>query len=323
MRGGYIKEICTAGAVQEQRKYYATRYRRSLPRRENSNPTPEAVKRNNIREAERKLRRKLNANFIDAVDALITLSWGADKTPPDTDSEMLKEVQRFIRKLKRIYEREKKCLRYVYTMEIGPKGSRHLHMVLSEVDLQEVVECWDGGVVNVAPLNTRGDYRRIASYFVKYAQKTADTMEKMGRKAGSRMWNSSKLMEEPKVTKTAVNAATFSERIRNHKGWILNPASVEDGISEYNGRQYQYCEFAKDSYDSKSMAADRRRRTAKAYERLRIRHGRGRRRKDRAESVRMAAGDGEQVRSTAVSGGGSIRAHKERSGSVRSRLSDG
>ena len=70
-----------------------------------------------------------------------------------------------------------KTLKYVYTMEIGPKGSRHIHAVINDTDLAELQESWDG-VVNIQPLFSDGNYEKIAQYFVKYSVKTEETEAK-------------------------------------------------------------------------------------------------------------------------------------------------
>ena len=61
---------------------------------------------------------------------------------------------------------------------------------------------------HVKPLDSDNDYTRIAQYFVKYANKTEETL---GRRIGKR-WNSSRNLKEPVIVKQVVNANTFADK---------------------------------------------------------------------------------------------------------------
>ena len=226
----YIKEICRAGKTEEVCKYYSARFGRRGPREKRKKPTPEAGIRANIRKQEKDLRRLMNHNFEDGVDALVTWSFNRDKAPKDYQ-EMLKRTQTLVRRLRKRYRQDGIILRYIYTMEIGPKGSRHIHMMISNAEPLRLMGCWGWGPVDVKPLYSDGQYAKIAAYFLKYALKTEETEGiKLGRK-----WNPSKNLKRPPVTKTIVSAATFREEVQERKGYYIDKDSITSGIHDVTG----------------------------------------------------------------------------------------
>lgn len=229
----YIKEVARAGKTIEIRKYYSARYGHHEPNGPKKKPTTEAAKRAFLRKQETDLRRLMNTNFRDTVDALVTLEWKRGRGP-ETSEEIQKEVQKFIRRLRARYKAAGKELRYIYTIEVGPRGSRHVHMVVSSADLMELTECWNGIAPDVKALYTNGQYADIAKYFMKYALKTEETE---GRKLGRR-FNCSHNLKKPVVRKTIVLASTFRKKIREKKGWYIDKKSRRSGVSEMTGLAY-------------------------------------------------------------------------------------
>ncbi|MDO4285568.1 MAG: hypothetical protein Q4C60_09580 [Eubacteriales bacterium] len=184
----------------------------------------------------------MNANFEDRVDALVTLSFAGDI--PEDSAGMKRMMHNFIQRLRRRYQKAGKRLKYIYCMEIGPRGSRHVHMMLSQADLQELVDAWGYGPVNVQPLWSKGQYADIAAYFIKYALKTAET-EGGGKKIGQ-LYTPSRGLCRPKVTKTIVHARTFRESIRDRRGWRLDKNSIRRGVHEAMGTPYLEYTFVRD-----------------------------------------------------------------------------
>lgn len=232
MRG--IEKIIRAGRVMEIQRLIAPRYgmrgRGGPPEKD----SPESTKRAHIKRTEAKLRWKLNTNFEDGKDALVTLSW-KKATAPENSEEMKKRFRNFLRRLKTRYKKCGKELKYVMTMEVGPKGSRHIHMVLSNADLKELRECWESGqIVNVVPLNSGGQYADIASYFVKYGLKTQETE---GRKVGQ-LYTPSRNLKEPQITVRVISRKCGFRDPKERKGYMLDKDHTTYG--EYSdGTPYQ------------------------------------------------------------------------------------
>lgn len=229
---GYYKQTVRAGRTLEIRKYFSARmgvHSRNGPRKE---PTSEETRQSNLRRIEQRLRWLLNENFRDGVDALCTLSWRKGEAPEDS-GEMKRLVTNFLRRLKTKYQKAGKELKYVYTMEIGPKGSRHIHIVLNDVDLQELRGAWGPGSVNVQPLNTDGQYGKIAAYFIKYSEKTERTE---GQKVGRRYCPSLNL-RKPRIKTEHCVRSSFKEP-QERKGWYIDRDYTTYGLHPIDGRPY-------------------------------------------------------------------------------------
>lgn len=229
----YVKEICVAGNTIEIIKYYSPRhYAKGEKRAKKENLTNEAQKKVNIRKAIKELRRLMNHNFRDG-DYLVRLDFFRKQSP--TGSEQMQELmKKYIRKLRNEFRKTEQELKYIYVKEIGPKGGRHIHMMMSKCDLDLIRKCWPYGGIHVDPLNTDGQYRKVAEYFVKYSSKTEETE---GKLIGKR-WYASRNLIRPTVEKRVISANSFRKQIREKKGYILDKTSVVSGISEITGYEY-------------------------------------------------------------------------------------
>ena len=230
----YLIEECDAGLTREIRKYFSTRYHRpGIYRSENKNETPEAVKRINQRRAETNLRRLMNHNFRDG-DYLVRLDF--HKWQPIDSIEMQRMISTALRRLKRMYQKEDKVLKYIYVKEIGPRGGRHIHMIVNKIDTDILLRWWEYGGIHIDPLCSEGQYRKIAAYFIKYAAKTEETE---GKLVGKRWYGSQNLIK-PKVKKRIIKAAGFKNKVRIPPGFYLEGNSVSEGVSETGFDYFEY-----------------------------------------------------------------------------------
>lgn len=230
----YIEEICEAGDIIEVSKYYAYRaHAKGEKREKRGNPTTEAQKRVNQRKAEKELRLLMAANFENG-DALVRLDFAKK---PGGSVEMQDLISKAVKKIRKEYAKEGKILRSVYTKEVGPKGGRHIHMLMNRegMDVLEVLtKCWTHGYIHIDPVTTAPDFSKIAAYFIKYAAKTEETE---GKLIGKR-WYPSRSLKKPKVTKEIIKSNRFRENIKKEPGYVLKKDSVRSGVSEYTGYQY-------------------------------------------------------------------------------------
>lgn len=102
-----------------------------------------------------------------------------------------------IRKMKAEYKKAGMEMKYVYVKEVGPKGGRHVHMVMNKCDTDILRKCWAYGGIHVDPLNSFGQYAKIADYFIKYAVRTEETE---GELVGKRYY-ASRNLKKPLITK--------------------------------------------------------------------------------------------------------------------------
>lgn len=223
----YIQQTVIAGRTKETRKYYTYKFNNGGPRGKRENETPEAQKKLNRKKAGDRLRWLLNANFEDG-DLLATLSFHLH--PPNDSQEMQSFMSKAIRKMRRINP----DIKYVYVKEIGPRGSKHTHMVIKGLSLEEVKNCWEYGSVQGEILYTDGQYRKIAEYFIKYSAKTEETE---GKLVGKR-WYSSQNLEKPKIKRKIITAKQFRSEAKVPKGYYLEKDSEYRGISEFTGFEF-------------------------------------------------------------------------------------
>lgn len=229
----YIRETCVAGNTIEVSKYYSFRaHSRGEKRKKKERESSEAMKRINQRNAERDLRRLMNTNFKDG-DFLVRLDFFKAEAPEGSE-EMQNLISKALRKLRKEAKRQGKELKYIYVKEVGPRGSRHIHMMLTKCDIDTLRKCWPYGGIHVDPLYTGGQYGKIAAYFVKYAAKTEETE---GKLIGKR-WYGSRNLEKPRIQKKYISANRFREEPEEKKGYFLDKDSVRRGISELTGYEY-------------------------------------------------------------------------------------
>lgn len=233
----YIEEVCICGKVEERRKYYDARsHPKGEHREKKEKQTSEAQKRVNRRKAERDMRRLMNASFEDG-DFLVRLDFFKELEPPD-GSEMQSMMNKALRKLRNEFKKAGKVLRYIYVKEIGPRGGRHIHMVMNRCDTELIRKCWPYGGIHIDPLHSNGQYKKIASYFMKYADRTEETE---GKLIGKRYYPSRSL-KKPIIKKRRIRALRYREMIKIPEGYVLDKETVVSGISEFTG--YAYFEYS-------------------------------------------------------------------------------
>lgn len=229
----YIKEVCVAGDTIEINKYYSVRYHSKGEKRDPKvNRTSEAQKRVNQRKASRDLRRLMNTNFKDG-DLLVRLDFHKVETP-NGSIDMQALMSKSIRKLRAEFKKRGRPLKYIYVKEIGPRGGRHIHLMISKCSTDVLMKCWPYGGIHVDPLISKGQYSKVAEYFIKYAAKTEETE---GQLIGKR-WYASRNLEKPKISKHIISANTFRKEARCKKGYEVDKDSVREGISGFTGYEY-------------------------------------------------------------------------------------
>lgn len=234
----YIKSICRAGKTKEIARYYTKRYKPERQRRNaKETKTTELQQAVNDRHTERKLTRILNANF-DESSWYMTFSYTKENRP---DIETLKkQIKKMLSDIRKIYKDEGKTLKYVETAEVGERGAVHLHMVINDIDIRKVKRVWKYGFVHAVPLERSGQYRKLASYFMKYFQKTRGTNDQIQGKA----YNCSRNLIRPEPQKKIMSGNELKKDIRVPKGWYLDEGSERSGVTA-DGCEYHYYTLVK------------------------------------------------------------------------------
>lgn len=233
----YIKETCVAGDTIEVCKYYTYRVNvKGEKRARKEKQTTEAQKKVNQRKAEKELRRLMAANFKNG-DVVVRLDF---IRRPGGSEEMQQLIEKAIRKLRAAYKKAGASLKYIYVKEVGPKGGRHIHMILNRdgMDILALLTaCWPHGGIHVDPWTTGPNFQKLAAYFIKYALKTEETEETEGKLIGKR-WYPSRNLKKPSVKKEVIKSNRFREQVAEKKGYTLEKDSVRAGISDLTGYRY-------------------------------------------------------------------------------------
>ena len=229
----YIEEMCITGNVIEVEKYYSYKWHTPGEHREKkSQETTEAQKKRNQRRAEKNLRRLMNTNFHDG-DFLVRLDFA--KTPGGSE-EMQPMIAKAIKDLRKGLRKQGQELKYIYVKEIGPRGGRHIHLMMNKCDPDLIMKAWPHGGVHIDPLNSGGQYRKIAAYFVKYAARTEETE---GQLIGKR-WYGSRNLVKPIVKKRILKAKRFRKIPKDIKGYTLDKDTEISGVGEDGYEYYAY-----------------------------------------------------------------------------------
>lgn len=233
----YFEKVARAGITEAHYCYHD----RSRPepggerqRQKKQKTTPEAQRKNNIRRAAQRLTLDLNENF--GPDCWY-ISWNyAVESRPKDRAELISQATKVLRKLRNIYHRNKKELKYVWVPEIGPRGGSHIHIVVSNIDLNLIKDVWPYGGMYIEPLRRDQNYRKLAEYFIEYSEKTRKVFG--GKQAGR--YNPSKNLVHIEPKRHSKRKKTFSPgEIKVPEGWYLDKGSVQEWVNEF-GFKYLY-----------------------------------------------------------------------------------
>ena len=169
----YVERVTKAGNTIEIERYFTSRYKKKgISRGDKVKPTKEEQEKVNTRQAERKLRILINANYGYG-DYHLVLDYIRRKGEPDrTPEQMRQDIDVFLRECRKEYRKAGLEFKYIHVMEIGKKGARHHHLVVNKIDTEILQRCWYKAYeghnrVKVFPLDDSGNYADLASYLIK------------------------------------------------------------------------------------------------------------------------------------------------------------
>ena len=158
-------------------------------------PSTEVIQRLNEHNAEMKLIRLLNANFTgDDLEVHLTYN---DANLPQTDEEAARDVQNYLRRVKRYRQRKGlQELKYICVAEGGHgTGTRyHFHVTMSGADRDEIEKLWGYGYANAKRLQyNENGVEGLALYITKQFR----TKKKNGETVFRKRWTASKNLVMP------------------------------------------------------------------------------------------------------------------------------
>lgn len=194
--------------------------------------TKEEIQKQNQRNRINFLRRKIKANFFEN-DYWITLTYKVENRKPIEG--VRDDMGKFLKKLRRWYNKQGPPLKFIYRIEIGVRGAVHVHFLVNripECDLK-IKELWQQGKPIFKFTYEDGGFAKLAEYICKEPE--VDGVEI--RYSASR----NLVIPQPEVKEyKRLNI----EEPKPTKGYYIDWDSVVQGVNPFTGRSFlHYTEY--------------------------------------------------------------------------------
>lgn len=232
----YFKTTISAGRTIEVHKGYIKRNGKRLGEGDKKKITPEEIEKINEKNAENKLRRKINANF-GCGDFHLILTYRKEERP---DKEKAKElIREFLKKMRKEYKARGALLKYIQVTEHEKKAIHH-HLIINDIENENVIKIvrklWKYGNPKMTTLDDTGQYKKLAQYLIKETAFRENRNEKKGQ---MQRWSCSRNLIEPKAEIKVVQAAKWKKEPKVPKGYYLDEETLVNGICPFTGTEYQ------------------------------------------------------------------------------------
>lgn len=238
----FVESVCYAGRTKHIRNYYTAKYNdgklvQKEKRVKRGNPTSEQQAEINRKHSLRALTWIMDANF-SGEDLYVTYSFEEGRRPGDPKI-FRRVVKQFLKQIRKIYKKKDITLKYIWVGERGERGAEHIHMVQTGgISMAELKKIWPHGWVTVKPMDASGSYHKLASYFIKYSNKTMKTEERL---QGKRYNPSQNLVHpEPEKVKDKKRKRFDPGAIKIPDGYYLDKDSIQFGVQETG---YEFLEY--------------------------------------------------------------------------------
>lgn len=244
----YKYKVIDCGNVKEICFYHTPRCQPSgNARQKRKNPTSQEVRENNKRHATQKLYYKLCCNFTSS-DLYVTVKYCGEYGKAVTAQQMKQDFKRFIRLLREAYRKQGKELKYISVFGISDNSFRHFHMVINDIDIKIIQDCWNKATDHAARITFEHlfgnyDYIGLAKYLVKNGQEAIN----FDGESFTQLYSCSRNLKSPVITvKTVISRGTFREKIRIDEGFRLIKGSIQSGYDCYGFRFFRYLTIRKE-----------------------------------------------------------------------------
>lgn len=202
--------------------------------------TTAEMERLNQRYAERSLAVILNYNFKEG-DLHLVLTYSGNPPAPE---DARKELERFKRRLRRLYQRRGILLKWVAVTEYRHKRIHHHIICSGGIDMAEIVRVWGAGLVRPRYLDNSGDYRKLAAYLIKETSKTFRDPDAEAKKR----YTCSRTIVKPLPVVEEVSAAQLLKDPVPLRGYYIDQDTLYRGINPITEKPY--VEYVMISLDS-------------------------------------------------------------------------
>lgn len=200
--------------------------------------TGEEIREANMRQAARKLTRKINANFRPG-DWHIILTYRKDDRPHP--EEAYKNIKKIIKELRKEYRKHGFELKYIHVTEYLNKAIHH-HLIINNVNdgkrttSDYIRRLWTGkGNPKFIPLYDNGEYKKLADYFVKETEKTFREKSSPSKQRYSCSRNLVNPKPESRIRKTKTG---WKQNPKPRTGYYIDQDSLYNGTDKL-GYPYQ------------------------------------------------------------------------------------
>ena len=241
----YTRKKYDFGDSIEYEYTYAGRYGAKGEQREKKRKaTPEQVAKQNLYNKKKAIRRLIKANF-DQRDFWVTLKYPKGSRPPL--DQVMKDWDRFIRKLKARYAKYGQELKWIRRIELGKRGGVHAHVIINRMEGRQtdlmIKECWSPGNINFCTIY--GDFDQLADYLAKEEAPEEqlnlfDPPDKKRLKSYSHSRNLIKIEPQKRTYGHWTMRRILKNGPKPTKGYYIDKDSIRCGINPYTGMSYLY-----------------------------------------------------------------------------------
>lgn len=201
--------------------------------------TPEAMAKNNERQAVKKLARLINCNF-EAGDAIVTLTYKPDERPGNTQ-QTKQDISNFLRRLKDLCKKLGIDVFYIGVSNFDCCGVPHHHLLLKAnvINFVDIDNLWRLGKIRITKLNGKdnGDYTKIAYYFLRHTNKVYNDPK---RRVHAKRYISSRNLKQPIIITKIIKSDSWRAAPSAPNGYWLISDSVINSVNSITGWPYQY-----------------------------------------------------------------------------------
>lgn len=237
--------------IEHEYKYPGHYGARGEKREKKKKATPEQMAKQNQANREARYRRLLRKNFYPG-DYWVTLKYkrGTRKSFP----EFRRDIQKFLRILRREYKASGGSLKFVYRLEVGRYGGLHAHMVINRLagkaytdliirDAWQQVE--SAGSIDYTTIREQGGFKKLAEYITKQPRgEIAGQMCLFSAQEQKRLVavSSSRNLERPKPERREYRHWTMrrilEEGPKPTPGYYIDRDSIWAGKNRFTGYSY-------------------------------------------------------------------------------------
>ena len=241
-------------SIEREFKWKGEYGRKGEKRGKRRKATPEQVKEQNKRNKENRVRRVMKANFHEN-DLWITL-----KYPAGTKlaiEEVKKHMRKFLERVRNRYKRREETLKFIYRIEIGKRGSPHVHILMNRITDADLIvrEAWEQGRIFFTPAYEQGGFRKLANYIVKPPDLEVDP------EGTTVAYSTSRNLIRPEPEIKPYWRRTVEKIIREGPkptpGYAIDPNTIVSGVNPYTGMSYLRYEEIKLERGGKSARGKR------------------------------------------------------------------